>query len=218
MTTKVTFELPADNVSNASEAFLLGDFNNWNQADAIQLQKKEDGSMFAVVALAAGRSYQYRYLLNDGRWVNDNTNTTWTEVYGDYVENCVVEVPATIAPGIAETKALKAPVAKKAASPKKATAEKATAEKATAEKALADDLSKLEGVGKKIALLLNKEGIISYKDLAKTTIKGLQAILTAGGNQYSIHNPASWPKQAKLAAAGKWEELTKLQGELKAGK
>ena len=213
MTTKVTFELPADNVSNASEAFLLGDFNNWNQAEAIQLQKKEDGSMFAVVALAAGRSYQYRYLLNDGRWVNDNTNTTWTEVYGDYVENCVVEVPATIAPGIAETKALKAPVAKKAAS-----AKKATAEKATAEKALADDLSKLEGVGKKIALLLNKEGIISYKDLAKTTIKGLQAILTAGGNQYSIHNPASWPKQAKLAAAGKWEELTKLQGELKAGK
>jgi hypothetical protein len=35
--------------------------------------KKEDGSMFAEVALVAGKSYQYRYLLNDGRWVNDNT-------------------------------------------------------------------------------------------------------------------------------------------------
>ncbi len=216
MTTKVTFELPAENVNNASEGFLLGDFNNWNHDDAIQLQKKEDGSMYAEVPLTGGHTYQYRYFLNDGRWVNDNKNTTWTEVYGGYVENCIVEVPAQATkeakPQIAE--ATKASVAKKAAAPKKA----AVAKKATAEKVVADDLSKIEGVGKKIAVLLKKEGIATFKDLGKATIKTLQAILTAAGNQYSMHNPASWPKQAKLAAAGKWEELAKLQEELNAGK
>ena len=207
MTTKVTFELPAENVNNASEGFLLGDFNNWNHDDAIQLQRKEDGSMYAEVALKGGHTYQYRYFLNDGRWVNDNKNTTWTEVYGDYVENCVVEVPVQVKKETV-AKAPKATVAKKAAAPKKV----------TAAKEVADDLSKIEGVGKKIAVLLKKEGILTFKDLAKATVKSLQAILTAGGNQYSMHNPGSWPKQAKLAAAGKWEELTKLQQELIAGK
>ena len=216
MTTKVTFELPAENVNNASEGFLLGDFNHWNHSEAIQLQKKEDGSMYAEVALTGGHSYQYRYLLNDGRWVNDNNNTTWTEVYGDYVENCVVEVPVSVKTAttgeVAE--APKLSVAKKVAAPKKA----AAAKKETEEKLVADDLSKIEGIGKKIAVLLKKEGILTFKDLGKATIKSLQAILTAGGNQYSMHNPASWPKQAKLAAAGKWEALSKLQEELIAGK
>ncbi len=216
MTTKVTFELPAENVNNTSEGFLLGDFNNWNHENAIQLQKKEDGSMYAEVALTGGRSYQYRYFLNDGRWVNDNTNTTWTEVYGDYVENCIVEVPVSVKK---ETKAEvseapKAATVKKAAAPKKTV----TAKKETTAKVAADDLSKIEGIGKKIAVLLKKEGILTFKDLGKATIKTLQAMLTAGGNQYSMHNPASWPKQAKLAAAGKWEELSKLQEELIAGK
>jgi hypothetical protein len=33
-----------------------------------------------------------------------------------------------------------------------------------------------------------------------------------------MHDPTSWPKQAKLAAAGKWNELDELQKELVAGK
>jgi 1,4-alpha-glucan branching enzyme len=81
MTTKVTFKLPSEFVANASDGVLVGEFNNWNPAEGVQLQKKEDGSMFAEVALVAGKSYQYRYLLNDGRWVNDNNNTTWSDVY-----------------------------------------------------------------------------------------------------------------------------------------
>ena len=114
MTTKVTFKLPSEFVANASDGVLVGEFNNWNPAEGVQLQKKEDGSMFAEVALVAGKSYQYRYLLNDGRWVNDNSNTTLSDVYGQPVENCVVEVP------VVEKKAAapKAPAAKKEVAPK----------------------------------------------------------------------------------------------------
>lgn len=201
MTTKVKFVLPSEIVANASEGFLLGEFNDWNHAEAVKLQKKEDGSMFAEIALTAGRSYQYRYFLNDGRWVNDNSSTATNDVYGYTVENCVVEVPLTV-----KTKAAaKVPAVKNAKEPK-------------AVKEVADDLTKIEGIGKKIALLFKKAGIITYKDLAKSTVKTLKTTLEAGGDQFNLHNPGSWPKQAKLAAAGKWDELAKLQKELNAGK
>jgi len=59
---------------------------------------------------------------------------------------------------------------------------------------------------------------LTYKDLSKASGKKLKAILEAAGNKFQVHDPASWPKQAKLAAAGKWEELETLQKELIAGK
>ncbi|RYD81851.1 MAG: DUF4332 domain-containing protein [Sphingobacteriales bacterium] len=207
MTTKVSFRLAAEFVANASEGILLGDFNNWNPEEAVQLQRNADGSMAAEIALTSGRSYQYRYLLNDGRWVNDfSGSTTWVEAFGNYVENNVIDVPV-----VEETKKAvvkKAPVKKEAA--KKATVKKETIP--------ADDLLKIEGIGKKIAALLKKQGIVTYKELAKSTVKSLKTILETAGNQYSMHNPTSWPKQAKLAASARWEELQLLQDQLKGGK
>lgn len=209
MTTKVSFRLAAEFVANASEGILLGDFNNWNPEEGVQLQKNEDGSMAAEIALVSGRSYQYRYLLNDGRWVNDfSGTTTWVEVHGNFVENNVIEVPESAA-------AIKEKPAVTTAEPKKETLKKTVSKKAAV---VADDLSKIEGIGKKIAVLFKKQGILTFKDLSKASIKNLKTILEAAGNQYSMHNPSSWPKQAKLAAAGKWDELDRLQAELKGGK
>lgn len=197
MTKKVLFSLPSELVENASEGILLGEFNNWNIEEGIQLLKQEDGSMKAELQLTAGKTYEYRYLLNDGRWVNDNNVKTFSQVFGHSVENCVLTVPA---------------VAKKATSAKPKTTPKATVN------VLSDDLTKIEGIGKKIASLLNKENINTYKDLAKTSIKKLQLILDTAGSKFNIHDPGTWPKQAKLAASGDWDTLTKLQDELKGGK
>lgn len=202
MTSKIHFTLPAEYVHHATDGILLGEFNNWNADEGVRLQKKEDGSLHAEIVLTAGRSYQYRYLLSDGRWVNDQRNTTITQAYGGEVENCVVEVP------------LPAP---KKETIKKATAKK-TAKPADKKAVVADDFRKVEGIGKKIASLLNKAGIVTYKDLAKSTIKNLNSILAEAGKEYNMHNPGSWPKQAKLAASRKWEELAVLQAQLKSGK
>ena len=202
MTSKIHFTLPAEYVHHATEGILLGEFNNWNADEGVKLQKKEDGSLHAEIVLTAGRSYQYRYLLSDGRWVNDQRNTTLTQAYGAEVENCVVEVPM--------------PATKKE-SIKKATVKK-TAKPSNKKAVVADDLIKVEGIGKKISSLLKKAGIVTYKDLAKTTIKNLNSILADAGNEYKMHNPGSWPKQAKLAVSGKWEELAVLQAQLKSGK
>ncbi len=197
MTKKVLFSLPSELVENASEGILLGEFNNWSIEEGIQLLKQEDGSMKAELQLTAGKTYEYRYLLNDGRWVNDNNGKTFSQVFGHSVENCVLTVPA---------------VAKKAAISKPKTIAKPIIP------VLADDLTKIEGIGKKIASLLNKENINTYKDLSKTSIKKLQLILDTAGSKFNIHDPGTWPKQAKLAASGDWDSLTKLQDELKGGK
>jgi hypothetical protein len=33
-----------------------------------------------------------------------------------------------------------------------------------------------------------------------------------------MHDPTTWPAQAKLAAAGKWDELKAMQDNLKGGR
>ena len=90
---KVTFTLSAEIVGEATSAVLLGEFNNWDYNDGISLKKQKDGSMKATTTLEAGRTYQYRYLLNDGRWVNDQKADDYVHISGYQVENCVISVP-----------------------------------------------------------------------------------------------------------------------------
>lgn len=92
MTKNITFTLPAEAVEGATEAILLGDFNNWNPEKAPMLEKQKDGSYQTVVLLEEGKTYQYRFLLNDGRWVNDYNAQSYVNVEGLYVDNCVITV------------------------------------------------------------------------------------------------------------------------------
>ena len=202
---KVTFTLPAETVGDATSAVLLGEFNNWDYSNGISLKKQKDGSMKVTTTLEGGRTYQYRYLLNDGRWVNDQRADDYVHVSGFQVENCVVAVP--IEESVEEI------------APAPAKAPKLAKEKKTKITTVAvDDLTKIEGIGKKIASLLAAENITGFKELSKTSVKKLKGILEVAGAKFQMHDPSSWPKQAKLAAAGKWEELEALQKELVKGK
>ena len=66
-TIDVRFTLPAD--VQAGTVALCGEFNNWSAQD-IRLERGDDGSWQATVALEPGRSYRYRYLLDGERWEN----------------------------------------------------------------------------------------------------------------------------------------------------
>jgi len=202
------FTLPASNIIGADECVLLGEFNNWNLEEGVYLKKQADGSMTAEVELTAGETYQYRYLLSNGRWVNDNSEKVVSEMSGYPVENCVVRVPVIVK----KTTVQKA----KSENPKTVKAKKVVKPKPVV--LIKDNLTKVEGIGKKIEALLYKNKIHSFKQLSKTTIKSLKEILDAAGNKYSMHNPGTWPKQAKLAAEEKWEDLELLQQHLKGGK
>ncbi len=80
-----------------------------------------------------------------------------------------------------------------------------------------DDLTKIEGIGPKIAEIFNNNGISSYESLANSSVDSLKSILVAAGNRFARHNPGTWPAQARMAADGNWDELKKWQDELDGG-
>ena len=81
-----------------------------------------------------------------------------------------------------------------------------------------DKLTKIEGIGPKIAEHLGAAGIITFADLAGAPISKLKEILENAGPRYKMHIPDTWPQQAQLAADGKWDELEKLQDILDGGR
>ncbi len=82
----------------------------------------------------------------------------------------------------------------------------------------ADDLAKIEGIGPKIAELFVNAGIVTFADLASADVDNLRNILSDAGSNFATHDPGTWPEQAALAAAGKWDELKALQDALDGGK
>lgn len=68
-TSKITFMLPKEAVTNAETVAVLGDFNNWQ--NGVSLLKQKDGSFKTAVDLEKGRSYEYRFLINGEKWEND---------------------------------------------------------------------------------------------------------------------------------------------------
>ncbi len=109
----------------------------------------------------------------------------------------IVEVAEEATPKTAE---------KKAAAPKKDKGPKL------------DDLKIVEGVGPKIETLLKEGGINTWAELAAAPVERIKEILDAAGPRYQIHDPSSWPAQAKFAAEGKWDELKEYQDMLIGGR
>ncbi len=80
-----------------------------------------------------------------------------------------------------------------------------------------DDLTKIEGVGPKIAEALVEAGLKTFADVAKSTVEAIKEILSKHPRLAS-KDPSTWVKQAEMAAQGKWDELKKWQDELDGGK
>ncbi len=85
-------------------------------------------------------------------------------------------------------------------------------------KVKADDHQIVEGIGPKIDELLRNAGISTWLELSKTAPEKIKAILDAAGPRFQMHNPATWPEQARLAHENKFEKLKSYQDQLNAGK
>jgi len=84
------------------------------------------------------------------------------------------------------------------------------------EAAMQDDLVRLEGIGPRVAKILNEAGITTFAALANANPTEIQKTLSAAGLQMLY--PEGWIEQAALAAKGDWAGLEKLQNELKGGR
>lgn len=81
-----------------------------------------------------------------------------------------------------------------------------------------DDLKRIEGIGPKAEEILINAGIKTFEQLAEANVQYVKSLLKAAGPGFTSHDPATWMKQATLAAQGQWEKLSKWQEQLKAGK
>lgn len=133
-------------------------------------------------------------------------------------ETAVTAVDTTITaePETVETAApaASAPEVEEVAAPAPAEKKKATAKKGPK----LNDLKIVEGVGPKIEQLLNEGGINTWEELADAPVERLKEILDAAGPRYQIHDPSTWPAQAKFAANGQWDDLKDYQDMLIGGR
>jgi len=81
-----------------------------------------------------------------------------------------------------------------------------------------DDLKAIEGIGPATDKLLRENGINTWRDLANSKADSIKALLTAAGARFALGDPTTWPKQAELAADGKFDELREYQDFLDGGK
>jgi large subunit ribosomal protein L15 len=81
-----------------------------------------------------------------------------------------------------------------------------------------DDLKKIEGIGPKIAEVLTNAGVSTFTLLSESNTETLKTILSEASGNFGGHDPSTWPQQATLAAAGKWDELKELQDRLSGGR
>lgn len=230
---KVTFTLPKEAAEGAQEVRILGDFNGWSweKGTPMKAGRKE---YKATLELETGKTYQFRYMIDQQRWENDHAADAYApNEFGE--ENSVVIIAATPAPEkkATTTKKAPAPAKKESKTPAKKTAKApsrkaattpapkgATPKRAPSGKIVppADDLKRIEGIGPKIEKLFHDAGITTYAGLAKASKATLTGILSSAGPRFSMHDPGTWKQQAKLADKGEWEKLAKLQDELKGGK
>ncbi|AYN66555.1 30S ribosomal protein S2 [Euzebyella marina] len=132
------------------------------------------------------------------------------------------EVTDAIAEGLADRKSEKQADKEGNDEPKKAKKESKKVESAPKSETddnndSSDDLTKVEGIGPKAAEALVKAGIASYSDLAKADPENVKEILTEASSRMAHLDPTSWPKQAQMAADGKWDELKEWQDSVKGG-
>ena len=84
--TKITFVLPGNH--SYGKVFLVGDFNNWGQS-AHQLIKRSNNTFSVAVILESVKEYEFRYLSEQGTWINDEDADGYRK--NDHgTENCLV--------------------------------------------------------------------------------------------------------------------------------
>lgn len=80
-----------------------------------------------------------------------------------------------------------------------------------------NDFTLIEGIGPAIANLCVNRGITTWWSMANTDLAVLRSMLAEAGPKFQVHDPTSWPQQARLLANGEWEKFRRLVDALRVG-
>ncbi len=87
---KVTFSMKKEAVSGAGKVDLLGEFNNWNTAEPVKMKMLKNGSFQVTIDLPSETEFQYKYLLDGEKWINDDSADKYVNSGLGTEENSVV--------------------------------------------------------------------------------------------------------------------------------
>lgn len=79
-----------------------------------------------------------------------------------------------------------------------------------------DDLTRLTGIGPKLAEAMKAAGICTYAQLTTMSVEDVSQALAGSNIRYNKASAESWAEQATSAAAGDWKGLKAHQAALKA--
>lgn len=174
-----------------------------NHAFAHRRRKKSDfRRLFTVRLNGALRTYGVSYST-----FIDTLNKKNIVLDRKVLSQIAADTPETFGRIVAEVTGASAPKVEKKAPEQSAAKGTSTTQ---------DDLTKVEGVGPKIAAVFAQNGIVTFKDLANADVEKLRTILEE--NKLASHDPTTWSEQADMAANGEWDELKKWQDEHLAGR
>ncbi|HHD83940.1 MAG TPA: hypothetical protein ENK93_03590 [Campylobacteraceae bacterium] len=86
----VTFNFKPDHA--VDHVAIAGDWNDWEPEP---MRPKKDGSFYIRKYLLTGSNYQFRYLVDDKKWVNDDHAPRVHNPYG--TENSLLELETVVA-------------------------------------------------------------------------------------------------------------------------
>lgn len=88
---KVTLRVPKEMAPEASQVFVVGEFNDWDK-DSTPMQRLKSGDFKTVLELDTGREYQFRYLIDNEQWENDPEADRLVDNNFSFDKNSVVVV------------------------------------------------------------------------------------------------------------------------------
>ena len=86
---KVRFKLNKQEIGAVETIHLVGDFNGWDETHT-PMKKLKSGDFSLVLDLTPRRSYQFRYLIDQTRWINDNKADAYLPSPFPGVDNSVI--------------------------------------------------------------------------------------------------------------------------------
>jgi 1,4-alpha-glucan branching enzyme len=86
---KVTFKVLKKNIGSAETVKIIGEFNDWNLSTPA-MKKLKNGDFSTVIDLDTGKAYQFRYLVDDKKWVNDENADAYLPSPFPGVDNSVI--------------------------------------------------------------------------------------------------------------------------------
>lgn len=88
-TCKVTWSVDKKVADGANSITLSGSFNNWSLKEN-QLQKLKNGNFKLMMELPKNAEYQFRYLVDGKKWINDSAADSFVDNQISNEENCVI--------------------------------------------------------------------------------------------------------------------------------